>query len=103
VLDADAAGAEIVKLAETALAAESEMRRGAENLRVAARRLRSIESQTYSMDNKASTLLGDLRVFSGKDAVELRDTVASTVDQVTLHRSAARSTLQRIFRSGIEV
>ena len=79
------------------------MKRGAANLRSVARELRSIESKTYGMDNKASTLLNDLRVLSGEDAAALQERVAATVDEVATHRNAALSSLKRIFKSGIEV
>ena len=55
------------------------------------------------MDNKASTLLNDLRVLSGEDAAALQERVAATVDEVATHRNAALSSLKRIFKSGIEV
>jgi len=102
-LDAEAASAEVRRLAEAASAAEIEMKRGAANLRSVARELRSIESKTYGMDNKASTLLNDLRVLSGEDAAALQERVAATVDEVATHRNAALSSLKRIFKSGIEV
>jgi hypothetical protein len=102
-LDAERASGEIQRLAAAASEAEVEMKRGAANLRAAARELRSIESRTYSMDNKATGLLNDLRVLPSKEAVALREDVAATVDKVAIHRNAALATLKKIFKSGIEV
>mmetsp|Transcript_7804 Transcript_7804/g.28714 ORF Transcript_7804/g.28714 Transcript_7804/m.28714 type:complete len:125 (-) Transcript_7804:123-497(-) len=102
-LDAERASGEIQKLAAAAVEAEVEMKRGAANLRAAARELRSIESRTYAMDNKATGLLNDLRVLPSKEAVALREDVAVTVDKVAVHRNAALATLKKIFKSGIEV
>jgi hypothetical protein len=102
-LDAEAASGEIQRLTEAASAAEVEMKRGAANLKSAARELRAMESRTYGMDKKATTLLNDLRVLPSKEAVALQEQVASTVDKVAAHRNVALSTLKRIFKSGIEV
>ena len=102
-LEAEAASAEIQRLAESVSAAEIEMKRGASNLRAAARELRAIESKTYGMDSKASGLLNDLRVLPSAEAAALQEQVAGTTDTVAAHRSAALKVLKKIFKSGIEV
>jgi hypothetical protein len=102
-LDAEAARMDIQNLAAAAAEAEAEMKRGAANLRAAARSLKSIESKTYGMDARVTALLNDLRVLPGKEAVELRGVVASTSDVVASRRNAALAALKRIYKSGIEV
>ena len=102
-LEAESTTGEIQRLAEAASAAEIEMKRGAENLRAAARELRSIESKTHGMDNKVTALLNDLRVLPSKEAAELQEKVAGMTDNIAAHRGAALKVLKRIFKSGIEV
>lgn len=102
-LDAERASGEIQKLTAAATAAEAELKQASSKLRAAARELRSIESRTYGMDKKATSILDDLRVLPSKEAVALRDNVASTVEEVEKHRAAALATLKKIFKNGIEV